>query len=646
MLIVVGVLTSLTKLISQGDDANGKKLRKALSEHGIRDHFVTQSPNFVSPMCHVFLDEAGERSSLMSSAATSSMTDNTLARLYTSQLQDPNNPIACISSEVSQMPLSGVAFLLAQARQRQVPFALDVDVPVHVATGTAQLGTLSQLAAVSTCVGGPTIVKLSNSATESLLYLGAAVKSVLGVPAYDSVPHDEAAVLLDAMLETPQEAAAQDHRSDSTLHGLDAELLGPRTGNKVAQELQRALRSAERDGDITLKSSVEYRARQLVQALSVPMVMITDGVHGSAIAVGEAAKSDPAVSASFSEEALPGALQYTDVGNHFSLYGELYGGAFHASAGSRSQVNSAGAGDAFFGGALAAITTWGFPANAQHVARVAAVANAAGSACIELEGTMPDLTAVAPNGLPASLTRMLQLAPQEVLELLEDADAQQQTHLMPRRQDLEGGAPMRADPEVGRSRVLASISHGVHSSQTVRDVYAAEDSVHLQRLMAASESIAEASVKGRHVYCTGVGGSAALAQRCAGTLRSLGVPATFVHGAEWGQGDAGTLRAGDVLVMVSHTGNSSELVPVVPLALSKGASLAMITAAGGDKCALIDAAQGKLCVLHAPSTPDAKGNPSPFRTGVPQTLVINALATAVAHHMKAPFSSASRASVK
>lgn len=567
------------------------------------------------------------------------MTESTLSKLYSGLLQDRESQIACISSEIGQVPLSGVAYLLAQARRRQVPFALDVDVPVDVATGTAQLGTLSQLAAVTTCVGGPTIVKLSNSATESLLYLGAAVKSVLGVPAYSTVQHADASSLLQAMLDTSSDHTTTHAHSSLPLHGIDAELLGPRTGNKVAQELQRALRSAERDGDITLKSSIEYRARQLVQALSVPMVMITDGVHGSSLAVGEAARHDPAVAASFCEEALPGALQYKDAGNQFSLYGELHGGSFHASAGSRGQVNSAGAGDAFFGGALAAITTWGFPANAADVSRVVAVANAAGSACVELSGSMPDLTPVAPNGLPASLTRMLQLAPEEVVQLLDDANAQQQAHLLPRPQDVDTGAaaPMRADPELARSRVLASLTQGAAMSTAVREAYAPAGSVHMQRLLHASGMIAQASEGGQHVYCTGVGSSASLAQRCAGTLRSVGVPSTFVHGAEWGQGDAGTLRSGDVLLIMSHTGNSSELVPVVPLAQSKGAQLIMLTAAAQEQGALATAAQGKMCVLTAPGAlASASAAGGLFRDGVSQTHVINALATAVAHHTMAP----------
>jgi len=622
----------------QGRDANGKKLADALAAHGISNEFVTRSPNFVSPMCHVLLDDAGERSMLMSPGATAAMDQQTLAKLYSQVLMDPGTPIACISSEVSQMPLSGVAFLLAQARRRQVPFALDVDVPVDVAIGTAQLGTLSQLAAVTTCVGGPSIVKLSNSATESLLYLAAAVKSVLGVPAYSTVKHSDACSLLDAMLDTSHDYTHSAPHSSLPLHGIDAELLGPRTGNKVAQELQRALRSAERDGDITLKGSLEYRARQLVQALSVPMVMITDGAHGSAVAVGEASKHDPAVAASFSEAALPGALQYKDTSNSFSLYGELYGGSFHASAGSRGQLNSAGAGDAFFGGALAAITTWGFPANATDTARVVAVANAAGSACVELAGTMPDLTPVAPNGLPASLTRMLQLAPEEVLQLLEDADAQQQAHLLPRPQDMDATAPpMRADPLLGKGRVLASLAQGAAISAAVKEAYASDTSQHMHNLLIASEHIAAASLGGHHVYCTGVGGSASLAQRCAGTLRSVGVPSTFVHGAEWGQGDAGTLRSGDILLIMSHTGNSSELVPVVPLALSKGATLIMLTAATQEG-ALSKAAQGKLHILTAPGSElSCGGSGGLFRDGVSQSHVINALGTAVAHHTMAPF---------
>jgi len=70
------------------------------------------------------------------------------------------------------------------------------------------------------------------------------------------------------------------------------------------------------------------------------------------------------------------------------------------------------------------------------------------------------------------------------------------------------------------------------------------------------------AAKGR-VIVSGVGKSGHVARKIASTLASTGTPAFFVHPAEASHGDLGMLTADDVIVALSWSGESAELVNVV-----------------------------------------------------------------------------------
>jgi len=79
-------------------------------------------------------------------------------------------------------------------------------------------------------------------------------------------------------------------------------------------------------------------------------------------------------------------------------------------------------------------------------------------------------------------------------------------------------------------------------------------------LQRAAEGLAAALLRQprRALIATGVGKSANVAQRCANSLRSLSLRASFTHAAEWGHGDLGQLAAGDVVLVLSHSGRTAE----------------------------------------------------------------------------------------
>ncbi len=69
--------------------------------------------------------------------------------------------------------------------------------------------------------------------------------------------------------------------------------------------------------------------------------------------------------------------------------------------------------------------------------------------------------------------------------------------------------------------------------------------------------------RGRVVVC-GLGKSGHVAHKIAATLASTGTPAFFLHAAEASHGDLGMVTAGDVLLAVSHSGETPELLALLP----------------------------------------------------------------------------------
>ncbi|HTT40203.1 MAG TPA: KpsF/GutQ family sugar-phosphate isomerase [Burkholderiales bacterium] len=82
--------------------------------------------------------------------------------------------------------------------------------------------------------------------------------------------------------------------------------------------------------------------------------------------------------------------------------------------------------------------------------------------------------------------------------------------------------------------------------------------------------------RGRAVI-SGIGKSGHVARKIASTLASTGTPAFFVHPAEASHGDLGMITAEDVMIALSNSGESEELLAIVPLVKRQGARLIAIT---------------------------------------------------------------------
>ena len=79
------------------------------------------------------------------------------------------------------------------------------------------------------------------------------------------------------------------------------------------------------------------------------------------------------------------------------------------------------------------------------------------------------------------------------------------------------------------------------------------------------------------VIVSGMGKSGHIARKIAATLSSTGTPAYFVHPAEASHGDLGMITAHDVFIALSYSGESQELLTIVPVIKRQGAKLITLT---------------------------------------------------------------------
>ena len=91
--------------------------------------------------------------------------------------------------------------------------------------------------------------------------------------------------------------------------------------------------------------------------------------------------------------------------------------------------------------------------------------------------------------------------------------------------------------------------------------------------------------KGR-VVVSGMGKSGHIGGKIASTLASTGTPAFFMHPAEASHGDLGMITAGDIVIALSNSGESDELLAIITPLKRLGASIIAITGNNASSLAL------------------------------------------------------------
>jgi len=89
------------------------------------------------------------------------------------------------------------------------------------------------------------------------------------------------------------------------------------------------------------------------------------------------------------------------------------------------------------------------------------------------------------------------------------------------------------------------------------------------------------------VIVSGMGKSGHIARKIAATMSSTGTPAYFVHPGEASHGDLGMITSEDVIIALSYSGESQELMTIVPIIKRQGAKLISMTGNPSSDLALV-----------------------------------------------------------
>ncbi len=142
-----------------------------------------------------------------------------------------------------------------------------------------------------------------------------------------------------------------------------------------------------------------------------------------------------------------------------------------------------------------------------------------------------------------------------------------------------------------------------------------------------SKAVNEISKLEGRLICTGVGKSGLIMQKVAATFSSTGTPAIFLHPSEAIHGDLGIVQEEDIVLAASYSGNTQEIVTLIPFLKRIGVKIIAITANR-------DSALAKHCDFLIPISIDTEACPlnlAPTASTTATLALGDALAMAVMH---------------
>jgi len=141
-------------------------------------------------------------------------------------------------------------------------------------------------------------------------------------------------------------------------------------------------------------------------------------------------------------------------------------------------------------------------------------------------------------------------------------------------------SPTLLQSDRGHAPIASSQNATLQLARNVLAIEAHEITLLANRLDASFEAAVKLILqcKGR-VVVSGMGKSGHIGGKIAATLASTGTPAFFMHPAEASHGDLGMITDGDVVIALSNSGESDELLNILPTIKRLGAKVISITGA-------------------------------------------------------------------
>jgi sugar/nucleoside kinase (ribokinase family)/D-arabinose 5-phosphate isomerase GutQ len=230
------------------------------------------------------------------------------------------------------------------------------------------------------------------------------------------------------------------------------------------------------------------------------------------------------------------------------------------------QIDSTGAGDSFLAGVFAGLRL-GLPWE-----KIGRLANAAGAVGVTRLGAFP-------AGFDVR---------EQILDLYGEAIALPSPH---------------ADAEPRETAIGDSSGEvGEFFDVALKELGELRGGLNLAAISRTVEIIRTALGRGGRVHVTGVGKPEHVARYAASLFCSIGTPATFLHATETLHGSLGQVHPRDVVIAISNSGNTDELLSTATAIREQGAQLIAIT--GNKDSGLAQVAD---LVIHAPVTQEGGG---------------------------------------
>ena len=178
------------------------------------------------------------------------------------------------------------------------------------------------------------------------------------------------------------------------------------------------------------------------------------------------------------------------------------------------------------------------------------------------------------------------------------------------------------------------------ATKAVEDFFAASDEISqfLSKLAAkdyesAVDLIQQSRAAGGRLHITGIGKPGHVAEYMASLFSSTGTPCYFLHGTEAVHGSCGQLKAGDVVIAISNSGETSELKATVLAVKNNGCRVIGVT---GNMNSWL-AAQSDACLFAGVNSEGGPLNRAPRYSIIAELLTLQALGVALqAEHTWTP----------
>lgn len=171
---------------------------------------------------------------------------------------------------------------------------------------------------------------------------------------------------------------------------------------------------------------------------------------------------------------------------------------------------------------------------------------------------------------------------------------------------------------VPSSAYLRSISSDIFALQNLLGLLASNSDV-AHKLTQLVHRVLHCHDQQHRVFVTGIGKSGTVAQRLASTLSSISISSQWIHGGDWVHGELGCLKCGDVVILVSHSGRTSELLALPDMFRQAGCCVMAVIGDGNSTLS-------KRCDLSIVAPADDEDNcPVPSRSIIVQEAICNAI---------------------